>query len=162
MRALNLLLLALTLSAASRCKAQTACPWINKATVAGLFEAKDAPPSRATVVESTPCVFTYHSENAERTLRVIVAAEKDSPTEMTPFEAVCKSPETALQAIGNEASLCDFDRPGEIGEQVMGRVRDQHFLISLSTNTIKGSAAQRAQLRDAATMVAELVAGNMF
>ena len=48
--------------------------------------------------------------------------------------AQCGSGAEQLKAIGNEAQACAYQgKPGWIAEQVVGRVRDQAFLVRIST-----------------------------
>lgn len=74
--------------------------------------------------------------------------------------AQCASPAEQLSAIGNEARACAYQgKPGWIAEQVVGRVRDQAFLVRIST---KDQSAAPKVLREKARKVAEQVAGILF
>ena len=64
-----------------------------------------------------------------------------------------------LKAIGNEARACSLGTSGEMVEKVVGRVRNQAFVIRL-TSTEKMASGK--DLRNKATALAEQVAGNLF
>lgn len=72
----------------------------------------------------------------------------------------CVSSPAPLKAIGNEATACaEKGKDGQRIERVIGRVRDQDFVIRISTND---SSATPALLREKARNVAEQVAGILF
>jgi hypothetical protein len=124
------------------------CPWLNAATAGGILGG----PVR---VEITPasCEFTRESGSREMVLRIEVA-----PTSAP--HATCGAGAESLKAIGNEAHACAFSaKPGWLAEQVTGRVRDQAFLVRLSTND--ASTAPKT-LREKACNIAEQVAGILF
>lgn len=74
--------------------------------------------------------------------------------------AQCGSPAEQLRAIGNEAQACTYQgKPGWIAEQVVGKVRDQAFLVRIST---KDQSAAPKILREKARKIAEQVAGILF
>jgi hypothetical protein len=65
-----------------------------------------------------------------------------------------------VKAVGNEAVACTADeKPGWLAEQVVGRVRDQAFLVRVGSND---RAAAPKDLREKARGVAEQVAGYLF
>ena len=61
----------------------------------------------------------------------------------------CGSDAKPLKAIGNEAVVCTAER----GQRVIGRVRDQAFVINLIAPNATAETAKKA---------AEIVAGNLF
>ncbi len=66
----------------------------------------------------------------------------------------------ALKAIGNEAPACPYQgKQGWIAEQVVGRVRDQAFLVRMGSDD---PSADAKVLREKARDVAEQVAGFLF
>lgn len=70
-------------------------------------------------------------------------------TEFAAFLAKCGSDAKPLKGIGNEAVTCSLPRKGA---RVVGRVRDQAFVVSLSP----------AEKQDSINKAAEIVAGNLF
>jgi hypothetical protein len=64
-----------------------------------------------------------------------------------------------LKAIGNEARACSSGTNGAMAEKVVGRVRNQAFVIRLTSSDKLASAKD---LRSKVTGLAEQVAGNLF
>ncbi len=124
--------------------AEDRCPWLNAPTAAGLLGGEVH-----TTVTQGSCEFVHQ----ETSLRIEVAAT-NAP------HAQCGSLAEQLKAIGNEAQACAYrGKPGWIAEQVVGRVRDQVFLVRIST---KDQSAAPKILREKARKVAEQVAGILF
>jgi hypothetical protein len=120
------------------------CAWLNAATAAGVLGGE----VQLTVSQGS-CEFVHQ----ETSLRIEVG-----PTNMPHGQ--CGSPAEQLRAIGNEARACDYQgKPGWMAEQVVGRVRDQAFLVRIST---KDQSAAPKVLRGKARKVAEQVAGILF
>lgn len=128
--------------------AEDRCPWLNAATAGGILGG----PVHATVTPSS-CEFVRQSSEHEAALRIEV-------TPVSAPHAECGTGAQALQAIGNEAVACAYEgKPGWIAEQVAGRVRDQAFLVRISTND---RSSPPPTLREKARKVAEQVAGILF
>lgn len=72
----------------------------------------------------------------------------------------CPAKSESLKGIGNEAIACTYEgKPGWLSEQVTGRVRDQAFLVRVSTNDTH--TAPKA-IREKARNIAEQLAGFLF
>lgn len=124
------------------------CPWMNAATAAGILEGA----VEMTVSTPSTCEFVRQKPFVS-SLRIEVATGLPTPDK-------CSSNATLLKAIGNEAVACAEDgKDGLRIERVSGRVRDQHFIIRVSTTD--ASWAQ-ASLFEEARRAAEQVAGNLF
>jgi hypothetical protein len=135
-----ILAIAFSLTAA----AEDRCAWLNAATAAGVLGGE----VHMTVSQGS-CEFVRQ----ETSLRIEVGATN------TPH-AQCGSPAEQLRAIGNEAQACAYqEKPGWIAEQIVGRVRDQAFLVRISS---KDQSAAPKILREKARKVAEQVAGILF
>ena len=120
------------------------CSWLNAATAGGVLGGEVQ-----VTVTSGSCEFVRH----ETSLRIEVGAT-GAP------HAQCGSGAEPLKAIGNEAQACAYaGKPGWVAEQVVGRVRDQAFLVRIST---KDQSAAPKILREKARKVAEQVAGILF
>jgi hypothetical protein len=65
-----------------------------------------------------------------------------------------------VRAIGNEAVVCGVAAAvrGGVAEQVVGRVRERAFVVSISA----GVGTDQATLRETTLRVAEMVAGFLF
>jgi len=128
--------------------AEDQCPWLNAATAGGVLGGA----VRVTVTPAS-CEFVRQTAGHEAVLRIEVGAAS-AP------HAQCESHAESLKAIGNEAQACAWHgKDGWIAEQVVGRVRDQAFLVRVSTND--PSAAPKT-LSEKARNVAEQVAGFLF
>ena len=74
---------------------------------------------------------------------------------MNAYKARCGAGATALRAIGNEA--CAVEIKGQTyGQEVIGRVRDQIFTVTLTTTVPKDALQEKAR------NIAEQVAGALF
>ena len=124
------------------------CPWMNAATAAGILDGA----VEMTVAGAPACEFVRQKPPAYA-LRIevstgVVAADK------------CGSRPTVLKAIGNEAMACaDEGKDGQRIERVVGRVRDQHFIIRISTGD---RSITEESLIEKARRAAEQVTGNLY
>lgn len=136
------------------CAAEDKCPWLNAATAAGVLGG-----AVKAVVTQTACQFTRQDGSSQSALRIeveIIAA----PSEFASRAAQCGSGAAPLKAIGNEALACTYaEKNGQKAEQVVGRVRNQAFLVRVSTSD---ESAAAKDLREKARKVAEQVAGFLF
>ena len=84
---------------------------------------------------------------------------KDIPAAFPAFRARCGTTGQPVRAIGNEAEVCETPAAGRgTAEQVVGRVRERAFVVSISA----GAGADQATLRETTLRVAEQVAGFLF
>ncbi len=147
---------------ASICRAENLCPWINKATVFGVLgTTEDVATASVSEISSTACSFVYHHGKITRELRVTVEQTKDWDKMLTAYKARCGRDVNQLHAIGNEAVMCAANQKGQ-AEQVIGRVRDNVFTISVSTSARNDSSMIGEALLQKAGLVAEQVSGNLF
>ena len=104
-------------------------------------------------VTPTSCEFVRQTADHETVLRIEVTA-------MTAPHVRCPAGSESLKAIGNEAAACAYDdKAGWSGAQVTGRVRDQAFVVRISSrDRAQASKALSEKLRG----VAEQVAGILF
>jgi len=143
------------------------CAWLNNATASGVLngpvtlELETAPaPDQA---DRAICVFTNaKSAKDYSALRIVVQPLKDVDKAVASHESLCTSPAAAIKAIGNEAIGCAADVGYSRGEQVIGRVRDRLFIVTVSSTIAQDPAMTRQLLRDKAKMIAEQVAGALF
>ena len=143
------------------------CAWMNDATASGVLNGPVTLALESAPDDQTICVFTYaRSVKDYSTLRISVQPLKDSTKD--PNKAVhahvslCTSPPGALKAIGNEAIACSADIGYSRGEQVIGRVRDRLFIVTVSSTMAQAPTMTRPLLREKTTMIAEQVAGALF
>jgi hypothetical protein len=81
---------------------------------------------------------------------------------------------TVTDAAAGQPTVCTFvsrskgsthtldDRMGGLGERVLGRVRDQVFLITISSTQKRDSVLSRSALKARISTAAEQVSGNLF
>jgi hypothetical protein len=152
------------LAAPSLCLAANTCPWLTEATAGGLLGG-DATGAFTEAAGGQPavCLFTSDAPGGKRTLRITVEVTAEAAARLTTEEKNCGPDAAAIKAIGNEAETCTADdRKGAPGERVVGRVRDQLFIITLSS-TLKGDPVlTRDALKAKIYTAAEQVAGNLF
>jgi hypothetical protein len=123
--------------------ASLTCPVLNLATARGVLGEVQLSVSHNT------CRFT--SSDSELTIEIGTLA---APSQFAHFaETACQGGRdvTLLKAIGNEAVACGV----QTSETVVGRVRNQTFIIRLAAPNTKS-------LRNKTTALAEQVAGNLF
>ena len=147
------------LLSASLCKAQDVCTWVTTATV---IDAPDPAVSDVqTVVTNAGNICTFHYRKADSlyNVQITIHTASGNSGDMAASEKQCGSDKTALTGIGNEAVLCGT---GARGERVVGRVRDQVFVVNVSVKAAGDPTETAKSLGDKATLLAEQVAGNLF
>jgi len=144
------------------CATAETCPWINAGTAGGVLGG----PVNATITHSQKnandvrCDFTGSRGAIEYELHVDVETMTSPRHEFAAYAAQCKSNSAPLKAIATEAVICGNDaKPGQLSQRVVGRVRNQAFIIRIGTNS---PLETRASIEDKARRVAEQVAGNLF
>jgi hypothetical protein len=162
--ALTLSLLIGSIIHAPRCSAQTQCPWLNAATAGGVLGGE----VQSTISNVTPqgdatCHFTRRQDAASATLSIDVHTmtlpSKDFPT----YLARCSGTLLPIKAVGNEAFQCVSKNSSTNGEeQVIGRVRDRAFILTVDANLTKQPAPAKTGLSPETRNLAEQVAGALF
>ena len=148
-----------------RAHAENNCPWLNEATASGILGSNAVgaytpeAPGKAAV-----CEFTSAAADARRTLRITVETAVAAPhARFLAAERVCASGGSPLDAIGNEAIVCRARPHGrEQSEFLAGRVRDQVFSITLTTDRKDDPSFTDEMLRMHIAIAAEQVSGNLF
>jgi len=105
--------------------------------------------------DDAACVFSRPAPGSGQ-LRLQVRTMSEAAKAYMDHANRCGGHRTPLQAVGNEAMLCDAVGRGN-SVWVVGRVRDRLFMIDLADRDA-GSAALREKAKDAA----EIVSGNLF
>ena len=128
--------------------ADQACVWMNAATAAGILDGA----VEMTIAYPMTCEFA-RQKSPEYSLNIEVGTR-------ISLRDKCISNPKLLKGIGNEATECAQEgRDGQRIERLAGRVRDQHFVIRVSTHD---PSATQASLLEKARRAAEQVAGNLF
>ena len=164
MRYLTLALFVLLAAPTAFCQANVGCPWLNVATASGVLRSSEIG-TMATLSEGSraACDFVYHDGTVSRELRITMQQVQDPTQTMTACKARCNSKASPVPAIGNEAVTCAADTKGQTdGEQVIGRVRDQLFTVTITTSARNDPSMSRDALREKTRNIAEQVAGALF
>lgn len=159
------LFLALAFCTSAMCQASERCPWLNAATAVGMLNG----PVTFTVTHSgqdkqdATCEFVHQEGAVVSRLRIEVQTMKDPGSEFAAYSAKCGQDATPLRAIGNEALVCSLKRQNEFSEQVVSRVRERAFLVSVTSNVTAPERSElRDELREKTQKIAEQVAGFLF
>lgn len=138
------------------------CAWLNDATASGVLNGPVTLTLETAPDDQTICTFTNGKTVKDYSmLRIMVQPSKDSTKDVHAHSALCTSP-VALKAIGNEAIGCSADVGYSRGEQVIGRVRDRLFVVTVSSTIAQDPLMTRALLREKARMIGEQIAGALF
>jgi hypothetical protein len=159
--------------------AKETCPWINEATASGFLHgdvtmtvthtsngADKAAAAKATAtgtsvtVGDATCEFVRHDASGVTTLRIEVVTMSNVAAAFPGFRGRCGTDSLPVRAIGNEAVVCGMTATARrgIAEQVIGRVRERAFVVSISS----GAGTDQATLRETTLRVAEQVVGFLF
>jgi hypothetical protein len=164
------------------CHAKEMCPWINEQTAAGFLKgdvtttvthastgADKAAVAAATVtgisatIGDATCEFVHRDASGGVTrLRIEVVTMGDVAAAFPAYRGRCGTSGQPVRAIGNEAEVCTMAAGRGagmgVGEQVVSRVRDRAFVVSIAA----GAGTDQATLRETTLRVAEQVAGFLF
>lgn len=145
------------------CHAESKCPWISEATAGGVLAGTVSLTARITDRGDGVCEFSRNDGAAIHRLRVSVEIMTDIAKQFSTYLAQCGPQSTPLRAVGNEAVMCSSDgKVDQYAEQVVGRVRDQAFVVSVSTSIQQDPSMTQKMRRQKANLVAEQVAGILF
>jgi hypothetical protein len=143
--------------------AQTICPWINEATARGILGGPVAVAVKISEPGNGVCEFSRQQGGVLRELTISVNAMTDVPKQFPSYLSQCPPKSPPLRAIGNEAVMCSVQIHGNLyAEKVVGRVREQAFIVSLGSDLKDDPSLAPEMRREKANLVAEMVAGNLF
>lgn len=137
--------------------AQTNCPWMNAATAGGIL----GEPVNATVTRANKnsddavCDFTSRRPAAKSTLHIAVVTISTPGQDFATYAHRCGANPTLLQAIGNEAVECTQQSDAGQSVEVVGRVRDRIFVVTISNGAGAPQAEQIEKAKDIAEQVSE-------
>jgi hypothetical protein len=145
-------------------RAANNCPWLNEATASGLIGCDSVGAfTPAPDAHGGACTFTEKADGTARTLTIAIEVVADPHARVSALAQSCGGGADPLNAIGNEAFDCSADvRRGQLGERVVGRVRNQVFTITLSSTMKDDPILTRNALQSRIYTAAEQVAGNLF
>jgi len=165
------------------CSAESRCPWLNAATAAGVLGGEvqmtvsqpvDPGPVKGVGTAMYPdqlrmdrfdvtCEFHRKTDSADYSLHIVVKTMNDFSKEFPAFLAQCTGTTTALRGIGNEAVQCAMKNDSDmLHEQVIARVRDRAFVLTISRARGPQAAADGNPLSNETRNTAEQIAGSLF
>jgi hypothetical protein len=163
MRTFPILLLSLALSTPTICHAQTKCPWLNEATARGILSGPVTVTVKLDDQGAGVCKFSRQQGAAIHELRIFVDLMTDIPKQFPAHLAQCPPKSPALPAIGNEAVTCSIHtKENHYTELVIGRVRNQAFVVSISSTVQDDPSLTQEMRREKSNLLAEQIAGILF
>ena len=109
------------------------------------------------------CKFTRQQGAAVHEVRISVTLMTDVLKQFPTYLAQCRPKSPALPAIGNEAVTCTtHTKENHYAELVVGRVRNQAFVVSVSSTVQDDPSMTHERRREKANLTAEMVAGILF
>ena len=157
--------LALALFAPAASHGQAKCPWLNEATARGILGG----PVTVTVTvklgdqAAGVCKFSRQQGTAVHELRISVDPMTDIPKQFPTHLEQCPPKSPPLPATGNEAVTCSIHtKENHYTELVVGRVRSQAFVVSVSSTVQDDPSLTQEERREKANQIAEQVAGILF
>jgi hypothetical protein len=163
MRTSLVLLLSIAFFTPANCHAQTKCPWLNEATARGILRGPVTVTVKLDDQGSGVCKFAHQQGAAVHELRISVTLMTNIPKQFTAYLAQCPPKSPALPATGNEAVTCTtHTKENHYAEIVVGRVRDQAFVVGVSSINQDDSSMTQVMRREKANLTAEMVAGILF
>lgn len=150
---------------AAQARASNSCPWLNGATASGLLGGAANGIYADETGHPKACTFTERSGKLVRTLQVSVESASDPHSRLLSMvSARCGSKaQLPLKGIGNEAVSCAFDsHTVKRGWHVLGRVRDQIFLITLGSSIKNDPVLTPDMLEKKIETAAAQVSGSLF
>jgi hypothetical protein len=140
-------------ASAPQTKLPPACPWLTEGTAAKMLGGDVSVVLNVSDSGEGSCKFSRKQGPAE-TLEIVVK-KADLPG--------CPTDSVALRGIGNEATMCRHAGPnGEVVQMVSSRVRDQHFLVTITSRTHEKAAKAQDPQDEPVARVSEQVAGSLF
>ena len=157
-------LLAVVLAGSTVAHAANDCPWLNEATASGILGG-DATGVYAPGIPAKASVCTFTETEAGETRQLIISVEVAATPHDRVMELVhaCDVQSVPLASIGNEAMRCSAAKPGKVhGERIIGRVRDQVFIVAITTTATQDPVLDAHELAMRSMTAAEQVSGNLF
>jgi hypothetical protein len=146
------------------CSAQTQCPWLNAATAGGVLGGEVQPTlTNVTTQGDATCHFTRRQDSSNLTLSIDVHTMTVPSKDFHTYLAQCNGTLLPLKAVGNEAFQCVPKVSSMNGEeQVIGRVRDRAFILTVNANLTRQPAPAKTGLSEETRNLAEQIAGALF
>lgn len=134
------------------------CPWLNAATARGVLGGPVTMSVQHQSATQGSCTFT-RVDNASLSLEIEVGTPPAAPDTMQAMMKGCRGTRKLI-GVGNEATACTLPSHATLTEQVIGRVRNQIFLVRWTMPSSHAPPDSRRE--DTMQWLAEAVAGNLF
>jgi hypothetical protein len=145
------------------CHAQPKCPWLNEATARGILGGSVTVTVHIDNRGGGACEFSSQQGAAVHQLRISVDLMTDIPKQFPSYLAQCPPTSAPLRSVGNEAVMCSIAGQGEqYIERVVSRVRNQAFVVNVSSKARDDPSMTQEMRHDQANLVAEQIAGILF
>jgi hypothetical protein len=146
------------------CYAEAQCPWLNAATAGGVLGGEvQSSTTNVTAQGDATCHFVRRQDSSNFALSIDVHTMTLPSKDFPAYLAQCGGTLLPLKAVGNDAFQCVSKGASANGEeQVIGRVRDRVFILTVNANVTKQPVPNKAGLRHETRNVAEQVAGALF
>jgi hypothetical protein len=145
------------------CRGEAKCAWINEATAGGILGGTVTVTATVNDQGEGVCEFSHQQGAVVHQLRVSVGIMTDVPNQFPKYLAQCPATSPSLRAVGNEAVICSVqDKADRYAEQVVGRVRNQAFVVSVSTSVQNDPSMTEEMRRAKVNLLAEQIAGTLF
>jgi hypothetical protein len=124
-------------------QAEESCPWLDAptanaalgTTTTGTVTLLDKNQLDTDKIGDSICEFTKQRNPLFRQLRIEVRTVADPAQEFITYTAHCSSKPSPVKAVGNEALACALEaKSGQVAEQIIGRLRDRIFVVTLWAN----------------------------
>jgi hypothetical protein len=139
--------------AAPQAKLPPACPWLTLGTAAKMLGGDVSVVLNVSDSGEGSCKFSR--EQGPTGVLEIVVTKAGLPG--------CPANSVALPGIGNEANICRRAGPhGEVVQMVSSRVRDQHFVVTITSREHEKAARRPEPQDEPIARVSEEVAGSLF
>ncbi len=108
------------------------------------------------------CEFSRSLGKTNLQLSISVYIMTDTPAQFSKYLERCPPKSAPVRAVGNEAVICSLSKGDQYTERVVGRVRDQAFVVSVSSSAADDPSMTQEMRRKKANLVGEQVAGILF
>jgi hypothetical protein len=163
MRTAHKVLLSMVLLVPALSHAQAKCPWLTEPTARGVLGGPVKATIKLTEKQGGICEFSREQGSMLLELRISVEVMTDIPKQFPAYLAQCPPKSTPVTAIGNEAVTCSSQNHGDkYVDKVVSRVRDQAFVVTLSSSAQNDASMTPEMRTEKAHLVAEQVAGILF
>jgi len=157
-----MLLFGLAILVPSICRGEAKCPWINEATAQGILGGAVTGKTEIKTNREGSCEFLRRQGSAISRLHIAVHIMTNVAKQFPAYLAQCGTKSIPLPTIGNQAVRCNMQKKGQFTESVVGRVRDQAFIVVVSSSVPNDPSMTEKSRREKVALVAEQVAGILF